>query len=329
MRILVVGAIQGGTVPLGKSVAQAFVANSEQVEFLDYSDLLEEFLYIYRHPDDGQRSIQFYILLKTRLLEKVISYQPEVIFGMAQSPLNDPEILIQLRKAGIGLCYWFTEDYQIFTYWKTIAPYFDYFFTIQKEPFWQELKNISANNFHYLPMAFDETKLKSSAEAPDIVVSFVGAPYPNRVYYLPQIQDIKIFGGEWNRYSSKSIIIGDRRISEEEAHNIYLRTTININLHSSPYKDGFADGDFVNPRTFEIAGLGAFQLTDMRHLLSDHFDLDKEMVALSSFDDLQKAIKYFVSNDDERLGFIKRAQMRVMDEHTYRHRMSKVIKMIS
>lgn len=328
MRILIVGAIQGGTVPLGPILTKAFAANNQTVDFLNFSDLLEELLAVQRNSDPAQLQ-QFNITLKTRLLERIISFRPTVIFGVAQSPLNDPDILTQLSKAGIGLCFWFTEDYQIFDYWKSIAPFFDYFFTIQRYPFWQELANMGLKNYHYLPMAFDENKLIKNNKNKDINVSFVGAPYPNRVYYLPKIQEIQIYGEDWNRHNSDSVIIGERRIAEEETHEIYLRTKININLHSSAYKDGFADGDFVNPRTFEIAGLGSFQLTDMRRLLTEHFDLHKEIIALSSFDDMREAIKYFLSNEDERLAFINRAQERVLAEHTYRHRAATVIKIIN
>lgn len=329
MRILIVGAIQGGTVPLGKTLVRAFAANNQEVDLLDYSDSQDEFNNI-RRINDNEKSTQFFISLKIRLLEKVLAFRPEVIFGLAQSPLNDSEILTGLKNSGIVLCYWFTEDFQTFDYWKSIAPCFDYFFTIQQQPFWQELQKMGLNNFHYLPMAFDDNKSLSNNLMPDISVSFVGAPYPNRVHFLSQIYSgIKIYGEEWSKYPSEAVIIGDRRISEEETHQIYLRTQVNINLHSSTNPDDFADGDFVNPRTFEIAGLGAFQLVDRRILLSLHFDLNYEIVALSNLNDMNKAVKYFLTHEKERLLFAQKAQKRVLDEHTYRHRAASIIKFLS
>ncbi|MGV8056580.1 MAG: glycosyltransferase [Smithellaceae bacterium] len=328
MRILVVGAIQGGTVPLGPTLAKAFAANNQEVDFLDYSDSLDE-LIAARQTDDKEQLRLFYIKIKIRLLERVIFFRPEVIFGISQSPLYDPEILTQFKNAGICLCYWFTEDYKVFDYWKSIVPYFDYFFTIQQHPFWQELQKMGLNNFYYLPMAFDDTVLASNSRIPDIPVSFVGAPYPNRVFYLDKIhENIRIFGEGWNKYLRPAVEIGDRRISEEEAHQIYMRTHVNINLHSSVYADGFADGDFVNPRTFEIAGLGAFQLTDLRSLLSLHFDLNEEIVASSNFTDMSKSVKYFLIHEKERLTFAQKAQKRVLEQHTYRHRAAAVIKLL-
>jgi spore maturation protein CgeB len=327
MRILIVGAIQGGTVPLGPILAKAFAANNQTVDFLDYSDLLEELLAAGRDSDQAEPQ-RFYITLKTRLLERIIFFRPKVIFGIAQSPLNDPEILTQLKKAGIGLCFWFTEDYRVFNYWKAIAPFFDYFFTTQRYPFWQELADMGLSNYHYLPLAFDDTKAATTNKTPKISVSFVGAPYPNRVHYLPQMGDMAIYGENWSKYPSPAVLIGDRRISEEEALQIYSRTKININLHSSLIPTGFADGDFVNPRTFEIAGLGGFQLTDMRHLLPEHFDLQKEIVALSSFGDMCEAVKYYLKNEKERIAFAQKAKERVFEEHTYRHRAAAIAKLL-
>ena len=329
MRILVVGAIQGGTVPLGKSVADGFSADNQSVDYLDYSDLFTEFNFIRQNPDAADRTANFFKLIKTRLLERIITFKPDIVFGISQAPLNDIEILSKIRQAGIMLCFWFTEDYAVFDYWKSIAPNFDFFFTIQQNPFWQELTKIGCNNYHYLPLAFDENQRKAGTAAPDIGVSFMGAPYPNRVFYLPQINGIRIYGEKWNEYQSSAVADGSRRVSDEEAHQIYLRTRININLHSSLNKSDFANGDFVNPRTFAIAGMGAFQLTDMRRLLPLHFDLHQEIVALASFEDMQEAVKYFLKNEDERHLFVRRAQERVLDEHTYRLRMAEVLRIIS
>ena len=44
IRILVVGAIQGGTVPIGRAIYMAFREIGQDTCFLDYSDLLEELI---------------------------------------------------------------------------------------------------------------------------------------------------------------------------------------------------------------------------------------------------------------------------------------------
>lgn len=330
MRILVVGAIQGGTVPMGRSLHRAFRAIGEEAHWLDFSPRLDEFVDV-RASGDAGRLQAFFLSVKTHLVETVLQARPELIVGMAQSPLSDPEMLAGFRNAGIRLGYWFVEDYRLFTYWKTIAPHFDVFFTIQKEPLFGELKKIGCTNPHYLPAAFDDLLPISDPNGfESMPVSFVGAPYPNRVHLLPRLNghSLQIFGEGWDRHPNPAVATGNRRIDEQECRHIYARTLVNINLHSSAHSHGFADGDFVNPRTFDIAGLGGFQLADMRRLLPLHFDCASEIPAFTDWDDLKDAIGYFLAHGAERKAWADRARMRVLAEHTYRHRAHGIIQVM-
>ena len=331
MRILTVGAIKGGTVPVGQAIYSAFKEIGQESDFLDYSDLLVEFSTVLA-AKDANLSYQFLLKCRTRLLEKVTNFRPEAILGIAQSPLNNIEVLTNLKRAGLILCYWFVEDGRIFDYWRKYAPCFDHFFTIQKDPFWKELTKMGCRNFHYLPAAFDSNiECPTENNHPGINVSFMGAPYPNRVNLFSKLQrrDFQIYGEEWDMYDNPSVVIGQRRITDIEARMIYQRSLININLHSSLNPDSFGGGDFVNPRTFELAGLGAFQLTDKRELLPLHFDLEEELIALYTWDDMKTAIDYFLDHKAERARFAKKARERVLQEHTYKHRAQKIISILS
>jgi len=141
-------------------------------------------------------------------------------------------------------------------------------------------------------------------------------------------RDFQIFGEEWYKYPNPAVTIGDRRIPEKEAREIYQRTLINLNLHSHS-EPCWPSGDFVNPRTFELAGLGAFQLTEMRKLLTQHFDPANEVVALSNREDMERAIDYFLEHEAEREAFARRAQRRVLKEHTYKHRTEEILSLLS
>jgi spore maturation protein CgeB len=329
MRILVVGAILGGSVPMGKSICDAFVAIGQQASWLDFSPLLPQFLEIRVSPDQD-RIRAFMASLKKRLLDEVIAFQPEMILGMVQSPLNNPGLLAAFRRAGIKVCYWFVEDWQLFSYWKDIASCFDHFFTIQKEPFLMALKSAGCSSAYYLPVAFDDLAAPSTApKEPAIPVSFVGAPYPNRVHFFKKLPGpLQLFGEDWDQHPNPSVQIGNRRVSESECREIYRRTVVNLNLHSSMRPDGFGAGDFVNPRTFEIAGLGAFQVTDMRQLLPPHFDLAAELSAFGQWNAMRAAIEYFSTHEDERKAIAANGKRRVLQEHTYRHRAQEIMSLV-
>jgi spore maturation protein CgeB len=331
MRILVVGAVCGGTVPMGKSICNAFVAVGQEASLLDFSTFEPQFLELRVSPDPTRIQV-FMDSVRKRLLDEIISYQPEMILGMAQSPLNNPGLLAAFRRAGIKLCYWFVEDGQLFPYWKAIAGSFDHFFTIQQEPFFTELKLAGGANPYYLPTAFDDLAAPNGATSePAIPVSFVGAPYPNRVRFFEKLDcpSLQIFGEGWDQHQNPAVRIGNRRVSESECRDIYGRSLVNINLHSSMDPEGFGTGDFVNPRTFEIAGLGAFQLTDTRQLLPLHFDPAGEIPAFGQWEAMRAAIEYFSTHADDRNAFAASARRRVLREHTYRHRALEIMSLVS
>ncbi len=331
MRILIVGALQGGTVAIGEALAAAMPAAGAQALHLDYSGFAEEFARV-RASADPNEAVSFHLHLKTRLLEAVLDFRPGAILGIAQSPLHDPRILAQFRQAGVVLAYWFTEDYRLFPYWRSLAPHFDLFFGIQDQPFRRELEAAGCRNFHYLPAAFDRRlPPRSPGDPSPLPLSFVGAPYPNRVHYFSLLDGdaIRIYGEEWDRYSHPGTVVGNRRVADREAQAVYRESAINLNLHSSMTANDFGSGDFVNPRTFELAGMGCFQITDMRSLLSLHFHPADEVVAVRSWQDMMEAVAYYRSAAAEREALAAKARVRVLAGHTYEHRAVEILHAIA
>jgi spore maturation protein CgeB len=95
---------------------------------------------------------------------------------------------------------------------------------------------------------------------------------------------------------------------------------VNLNLHSWAGTGFDPDGDFVNPRTFELAACGAFQLTDRRSLIRDLFTAS-EVATVSSPDELPGEISRWLREPDQRVAMAAQARQRVLAEHTYTHRM--------
>ncbi|MBT5794607.1 MAG: glycosyltransferase family 1 protein, partial [Deltaproteobacteria bacterium] len=101
---------------------------------------------------------------------------------------------------------------------------------------------------------------------------------------------------------------------------------INLNLHSSLYHYGInPDGDFVNPRTFEIASCKGFQLLDNRSDLLNLFNVDEELVVFNSLDELKDQIIFYTANPDKRNEIANRSYHRVLAEHTIEHRMQELL----
>jgi spore maturation protein CgeB len=234
---------------------------------------------------------------------------------------------------------WFVEDYLRFTYWREMAQFYDFIFTIQKGECLDAIKKAGAGEVHYLPTACDpylHVPMKLSAEDREkwgSPVSFVGAGYHNRQQMFASLASypFKIWGSEWPLCKPFDRLVQEesRRIAPEEYIKIFNASDVNLNLHSSMERDGVEpNGDFLNPRTFELASCGAFQLVDKRVLLPEAFDVGTEIVTFDDLPDLRNKIDYYLAHPEEREEVNKRSRARVLNDHTYDKRIEQMLSVI-
>ena len=160
----------------------------------------------------------------------------------------------------------------------------------------------------------------------------MGAGYPNRRAAFRHLtsRGLKIWGTEWDADTALAFLVQmeGKRISTEDTVRIFNAATINLNLHSSVHMGNpVSGGDFVNPRTFEIAACRAFQLVDTRLLMGEMFEAD-EMATFNSIEELQEKISFFATRPEERAGFAERGYARVLKEHTYVTRMRTLLNFV-
>jgi spore maturation protein CgeB len=82
----------------------------------------------------------------------------------------------------------------------------------------------------------------------------------------------------------------------------------------------------INQRVYDVSACGGFVLSDFRPDLGRLFELGKEVVGYRNREELKQMCNYFLRHPDEREEMAKRAQKRVLEEHTYKRRMEKIIK---
>lgn len=338
LRVLVVLPLYGGSLPVGRYCIAGLRELGHTVEAFESPDFYTAFSALRKLRITADRLEQaeaaFLDVLSQCVLAKVESFEPDLVLSMAQAPLSR-QALKQLRKDGTASAMWFVEDYRLFTYWRAFAPYYDFFFVIQQAPFLEELRASGVQNACYLPLAalpsFHRPLDLSSAERRQFGsdLSFLGAGYPNRRIAFRQLTsyDFKIWGSDWE----DEVVLGrflqeeGARISPEKAVKIFNASKINLNLHSSVQTRRLVSGgDFVNPRTFEIAACGAFQLVDRRRLLPELFTED-EMATFSDMDELHEKITYYLKNSEERLAVAAKGRKRTLAEHTYKQRMARLL----
>jgi spore maturation protein CgeB len=338
LRILVVLPLYGGSLPIGRYVASALKQEGHLAEVFEAPDFYPAYTAMndLKVTTDRLDYLQnsFLNVVSQAVLAKVETFEPDLVLAMAQAPLN-PQALKRLRRDGVTTAMWFVEDHDLFTYWKSFAPLYDVFAVIQKGQFLEDLAAIDQNNGLYLPLAAQPNFHRPTELSPverrkfGSEVSFMGAGYPNRRKAFHELVnfDFKVWGTEWegDHVLEPLLQLKGARVTPEECVKIFNATAINLNLHSSIQADELVTfGDFVNPRTFELAACGAFQLVDRRTLMDEAFAED-ELATFSSIEELIEKIEYFSSRPEERQAYADRARARALKDHTYAQRMRTLI----
>ncbi|HAV42861.1 TPA: hypothetical protein DCX15_02455 [bacterium] len=104
-----------------------------------------------------------------------------------------------------------------------------------------------------------------------------------------------------------------------ELPKLYNASEINLNMTKPQLKTA------ITPRILDISSCGGFVLTDYRSDLTQMFDLNEEIVFYRESKDLRLLIEYYLEHPSERKRLAKRAQERVLKEHTYLHRMKEIL----
>ncbi|HMO16820.1 MAG TPA: glycosyltransferase [Oligoflexia bacterium] len=340
-QIAVVGPLCGGTLPIAEYIHRGLASMSQRSSYINLAPYFQSFnsfsSYLKKSGRKDKLENKYVELLSDLVLEIVDERGIDILISVAQAPLS-PEVLERCRERGVITAHWFMEDTRRFPTWREIAKYYDYFFIIQKGESIEEVRAAGGRRVSYLPLACDPVIHTGRVLSPSEIreygssVSFVGAGYNNRRHVFSKMirPDFKIWGTEWPNVIPFSTMVqrSGARVSVEDYVKIFSASKINLNLHSSQERDGVdPSGDFVNPRTFELAACKAFQLVDNRSLMSELFRED-EVATFSNEKEMKEKIEYFLERPEERSAIIEKAYKRVISEHTYQHRLNSMLEHI-
>lgn len=335
-RVLVVGPIYGGSLETARSTARASETLGAETRLLDFDAFgagwhaLSALSMAAAHKT--RLRVDYARVLGEAVVACAFEFQPDLVIALAQAPIN-AAVTDRLRAAGIRTAFWFVENHRVLPYWKQVAKDYDTFFAMQDEPFLSMLREAGARKAVYLPTAADPdrhvpvvlTEAEQRRFGAD--VSFAGAPYLNRQRMLLGLIDLapKIWGEGWGTTEvAKLAPERGARFDLFEMIRIFAATRINLNIHSANHVAGLdPDPDYVNPRTFELAACGAFQLVDARTPLAMMFG-ENELVTFRSVTELREQIAYYLAHPDERAAITARARARVLAEHTFAHRVRRI-----
>jgi len=343
--IAVIPPLYGGSLPVAHSCARALRKLGHRVREIDLEPFLPANMALERMLADqrlGTASQDLRAAL-TRIIGETLlrGFQldpPDLVFALAQAPL-DPVTLDGLATLGIARAFWFCEDFRVIPYWRELARSYDVFFHIQPDDFSDPLREVGGYGVP-LEMAYDPELHRPVSLTPEererygAPLSFMGAGYHNRREFLPGLFDLglRIWGTDWPAVGTFVVASPEfnRRQPPQTTNLIFNATDININLHSSPWTDGVNPvGDYLNPRTFELAGACAFQLVDERRDLAHAFKPGVEVETYRDLAECRKKVEYYRDHPDERREIADNAMRRAQAEHTYVLRMQRAIDALS
>jgi spore maturation protein CgeB len=339
-RVLLVPPVWGGSLPIAYWCAEALEQLGCEVLTvpIDCVDPLHRF--IRETKRDPKRNELVEVPMVRFLGELTVlmaeEFQPDLVFAMAQAPLA-VQAVEALNRQGMPTAFWFIENYRHMDYFRHMASVYSHFFHIQGQALEIELDRLGANHF-FLPMAahppvhrpLEISKQDHSRySAP---VGFMGHGYPNRQLVFSRLVQrglpLGIWGTAWPKRGFLPGLLreGGRRLDSSEVVKVYNACPVVLNLHSSPTADdGVARADFVNPRTFEVAACGGFQLVDRVRGLEKQFAIGREIAVFDSEDELLEKARHYLANPEERASIAQAGRRRVLKEHTYYHRMERLL----
>lgn len=187
-------------------------------------------------------------------------------------------------------------------------------------------------NAHYLPECFNHHTHKFNGSIEDKYkadITTAGNLHSYRVAFFRNLVNekykITIWGYDapnWlNSYDVRKFYQG-RPVFNEEKAKVFLGSKIVLNNLLISEIEG------VNVRTFEAAGIGAFQLVDHRTCLEDLFEVGEEIITFDGMNDLKEKIEFYISRPELRYQIAEKAKIRALQDHTYEVRLKQMLDII-
>lgn len=218
-----------------------------------------------------------------------------------------------------------------------VAPFYDHIFCQGTEAI-ELLDQEGIQGAQWIPMACDPNEhrpVELSAEEKEHYgndVVFVGSYYPNRAELFEGLVnfDLGIWGPGWEKLESKSKLrkcIKGSHTPPSEWLKIYSASKIVLVTHYQG-PDKRLPVYQASPRIFEAMACGAFTVSDNQR---DVFSLFKDGEHLICFDnpgELVEKIEHYLDHPDERERIALQGREEVLKNHTYEHRIEKLLSIV-
>ena len=274
--------------------------------------------------------------INKKMVSLALRTKPDIVIVTGGHRINATTVKT-LKDNGICTVLWTTDAPFNFKPIINVAPLYDHIFCQGTEAV-ELLNRAGIEGTQWLPVACDPNVHSSVEISPeerrhygnDVV--FAGSYYPNRAELFERLVDFNlgIWGPGWEKLDQKSKLIGCIRgtyTPPSEWSKIYSASKIILATH---YQDPERKIPVyqASPRIFEALACGAFVISDNQR---DVFLLFKDSQHLVRFDgpnNLMEKIQYYINHYEERKKIADRGREEVIKNHTYVHRIEKLLSLI-
>lgn len=253
------------------------------------------------------------------LLESVYRWNPDIVFFVLFKDEIEFDTLVEIRdKMKIKTLNWFCDDHWRFdNFSRYYAPYFSYIVTTYKKAV-EQYKKIGCENVILSQWACNHFLYRKLDLPYKYDVSFVGQPHGDRPKIIKALKkagiNVETFGFGWP----------NGRVTTYEMIKIFNQSKINLNLSNASR----GQINQIKGRDFEIPGCGGFMITGFNEDLFEYFSPGEEIITYNDISDLIEKVKYYLIHEEERETIRMKGYLRVLNEHTYTIRFSKIFEAV-
>jgi len=272
--------------------------------------------------------------LNKRLLKVARMNRPDICLMIGGHRISS-ETVKDLKREGIRTVLWTIDAPVGFGPVIDVARDYDHVFCGGTEAI-EILSNHNIGKLHWLPFAYDDFLHKApeisqhdrEKYAHDIV--FVGSFYPNRREMLKELADydLGIWGPDWKKglrnHPLEKCIKGED-LKPEEWLKVFNTAKIIIVIH---YQDGITPCYQASPKVYETLASRGLVMCDNQKDVKTLFEDQKHLVIYNDAKDLKNKIDHFLTDDKKRNDIVQAAQNEVGENHTYKNRIKKMLRVI-
>ncbi len=267
----------------------------------------------------------------------------DLFFSYFYDACVTPETIDEIKRLQIPTVNWYCNgSYQLHLV-SEISPHYDYCLVPEKFRL-EDYKKMGANPL-YFQEAANPSFYRDLSVQPDTDISFVGQGYGNRplamLYLLNQGLTPQIYGSRWTNQDSPELRLLHRGlysrnteprhffhgiISDDEVVKVFNRSKINLGFNVCGWTHLDDTIRQVRLRDFEVPMTGGFYLAEHMDELGEFFEIGKEVVTYTSWEELADKAHYYLKHETEREQIRRAGQRRALRDHTWQHRFEELLK---